>query len=294
MTLQDFLTTHGIDHRPGGTHRHVRHGWIGVSPCPGCGSTNYHAGVEIETGRAVCWRCGSLRLWDLLGGLAGIPWHEARDLLKSDLRGLASRLAAPKPRSDVLYPPGLQPMKRAHRAYLRERGFRPDTVESLWGVRATGPVGRLAWRLWIPIELDGEVVSWTTRAVGDRQPRYVSAGPDEESVNHKTLLYGDDLAGHSVVVVEGPLDAWAVGPGAVAVMGLIVSPRQVERIASRPVRAVCFDSTPDALRRAERLAVVLQQYPGDTHIIELETGDDPADADPGEIEELRRKFLSTE
>jgi DNA primase len=186
-------------------------------------------------------------------------------------------------------PPGLQALRRPHRDYLRGRGLDPDIIESLWGVRATGPVGRLAWRLWIPIELDGQIVSWTTRAIGDKQPRYVSAGPGEESIDHKTLLYGEDRAGHSIVVVEGPADVWAIGPGAVAVLGLTTTPQQIERIGSHPVRAVCFDA--GAERRASRLAAWLRQYPGETATIRLESGDDPAEADSEEIEELRRRFL---
>jgi len=36
---------------------------------------------------------------------------------------------------------------------------------------------------------------------------------------------------------------------------------------------------------------VLIQYPGDTYVIRLETGKDPADADPEEIEDVKRRFL---
>ena len=30
MTIVEFLRQHGVDHREGGTHSHVRPGWIGV------------------------------------------------------------------------------------------------------------------------------------------------------------------------------------------------------------------------------------------------------------------------
>ena len=189
----------------------------------------------------------------------------------------------------MVYPVGLQPLRGPYKAYLRQRGFDPCQIEALWGVLAGGPAGKLAWRLWIPVHLDDRIVSWTSRAIGsDVQPRYLSASPDGEEVNHKTLLYGQDLAGHSVVVVEGPADAWAVGPGAVATMGLKWTPEQVAKLSRFAVRAVCFDR--GATARAEALADILQQFPGETHIVELETGDDPAEADPDEIEELRSRF----
>jgi DNA primase len=157
---------------------------------------------------------------------------------------------------------------------------------------ATGPLGQLAWRLWIPITLAGVVVSWTTRAIGTTEARYVSAAPDQEAVNHKTLLYGEDKTGSAIVVVEGPLDVWAIGPGAVAIMGLQTTAEQVERIGRHPLRTICCDNEPAALHRAKRLAKVLRQYPGETYVVELETGKDPAEAERGEIEDIRRKFLA--
>jgi DNA primase len=140
--------------------------------------------------------------------------------------------------------------------------------------------------------LGGETVSWTTRAVGTDPRRYISAAPEQEKVNHKTLLYGEELAGHAIVVVEGPIDAWAIGPGAVAIMGLHTTPEQIHRIGSHPLRAICCDNEMAALHRAERMACVLQQFPGETYIVQLETGKDPAEAEQGEIDEIRQRFLS--
>jgi len=291
MTVQEFLQQHGIDYREGGSHRHVRAGWIGID-CPRCGqgTGKFHAGIELSTGRAACWKCGGFNSMNLLAEAAGINWHAVQ---KTRISFLASVDA---PRIDCLtgrgleYPKGLTSLQKPHRAYLKRRGFDPVSIETLWGTRSTGPLSPLAWRIWIPIELDGRVVSWTTRAIGDRSPRYLSASPEQELVNHKTVLYGEDLAGHAILVVEGPTDVWAVGPGAVATLGLKVTPQQIERMGNHTIRAICYDV--DARRQAETLADVLQQYPGETHVVELESGSDPADADPAEIEELRTAFLT--
>jgi DNA primase len=140
--------------------------------------------------------------------------------------------------------------------------------------------------------LGGETVSWTTRAVGTDPRRYISASPEQEKVNHKTLLYGEELAGHAIVVVEGPIDAWAVGPGAVAIMGLQTTPKQIERIGGHPLRAICCDNEFHALARAKKMERMLQHYPGVTYIVQLETGKDPAEAEQGEIDEIRQRFLS--
>lgn len=292
MGIREFLQQHGVDFREGGQHRHVRPGWIGFD-CPHCGkgTGKFHAGVTEDAGRAACWRCGGKRSLELLGEVTGIPWYEVREALGSNLTGLAPRLAGVAVGRGVKYPFGVEPLRRPHRLYLKERGFDPDVVSLLWGVQCIGPAGRLAWRLWIPIYSEGKVVSWTTRALNDLGRRYLSAAPNEEAVDHKTLLYGEDLAGHAVVVVEGPFDAWRIGPGAVATLGLQVTPAQAERIGRHPLRAICFDREPAALRRADKLATLLSRTPGETYFIELETGDDPANADDDEVEEIRRRFL---
>ncbi len=292
MNLIEFLQQHNIDYREGGAHKHVRIGWIGVD-CPKCGpgSKRFHAGIQEDLSRATCWRCGSFKLWDLLGKLASIPWWEARDCVNLLLVTPDRAVCHPIAVGVVQVPTDLLPLSGPYERYLRMRGFDSNEIISTWGIQATGPVGRLAWRLWIPIRLAGETVSWTTRAIGDDHYRYISASPEQEKINHKTLLYGEDLAGSAVIVVEGPLDAWAIGPGAVAIMGLLTTPEQIERIGRHPLRAICCDNEPAALRRAEQMADMLQQYPGETHIVELETGADPAEANADEIAELRRRFL---
>jgi DNA primase len=230
--------------------------------------------------------------YDLLAEVTGLRWYEVREAVTPRSGPVAGAYSPAKRNLGVVYPKGLEPLSGRYSGYLRGRGFDPDSIASLWGVQATGPVGRLSWRLWIPITLDGRVVSWTTRAIGEGvEPRYVSAAPEQEELNHKELLYGQDLVNQSVVIVEGPCDVWAVGPGAVAILGLMTTPKQIERLGRYPVRAICTDAEPAALRRAERLADVLQQFPGTTDVIELETGSDPAEAEVGEIDEIRRRYL---
>ena len=292
MTIQDILDRHGVSYMLPGQHHHVTQGWIGVD-CPWCspGEERYRLGINEEVGFASCWTCGPHRLGDVLMRLTGEPWPVVRGWLRGRQRPLAARLTPPKPPGRIIYPPGLQALTRPYRAYLRQRGFDPDEIARLWSVQATGPIGPLAWRLFVPIRLRGEIVSWTTRAIGDGGRRYVNAGADEEKVPAKSLLYGADLARGAVVVCEGPLDAWAVGPGAVATMGVSWTRVQLLVIGANPVRAICFDREPDARHRAERLACELGQFPGETHVIELETGPDPAGAERGELDEIRSRFL---
>jgi hypothetical protein len=103
---------------------------------------------------------------------------------------------------------------------------------------------------------------------------------------HRNLLYGEDYCRHTILVHEGPLDVWAVGPGATATCGTEFSPAQIRRIARYPRRGICFDSEPAAQTRARRLAAQLSLFPGETDLIKLDAND-PGSAGAKELAELR-------
>src|SRR5207245_2797387 len=104
-------------------------------------------------------------------------------------------------------PSGVGPLLPEHRNYLSKRGFDPDEVVEKWGVKGIGRGGRYQWRLFVPVFVEKKPVSWTTRAVGNVELRYVSAPKTEESVHLKDTLFGEDYVRNTIVVVEGPLDA---------------------------------------------------------------------------------------
>jgi len=151
---------------------------------------------------------------------------------------------------------------------------------------------RLRRRLLIPISFRDKVVSWTTRAVDeDRTPRYISAKDEESLIPISDLIYGIDYVRHTAIIVEGPIDVWTIGPGAVALLGQRVSPSQLRQLAEIPNRVVCFDSEPMAQKRARQLARDLAPFPGTTQVVVLESGKDANSADKEEVLTLRRRFL---
>ncbi len=291
MNIQEILSQHGVKCWEEGEHKNVRHGWIGTS-CPWCGTGGKaHLGINLDGTYAVCWSCGYHRIGDVLMRLTNNPWNIVKDWLKGLQKAPGSSLEPPRPRGRYIMPPGLQSLRGPYKRYLENRGFSPFAIQQQWGVQATGPFGELAWRLWIPIHLDRKAVSWTTRAIGNRDPKYRSAGLAEETIPHKQMLYGLDYVGSVAIVVEGPTDAWAIGPGAVATLGITTTQEQFDLVAQVPKRVICFDSEPAAQRRGKRLADQLSLLPGETYLVELESGADPAKADKKEIKKLRERFL---
>lgn len=284
--IQDILGQARIPYREAGSE-HVSSGWVGVD-CPFCGDQQqFHLGINLAGKYAVCWRCGPHRLGDVLMKLTREPWPVVKEWLESIPRVVAGAYTASKTGGRLVMPSGLEPLQRPHKRFLEGRGFDLDELVRFWGIQGIGMASQHAWSIWIPIHQHGEVVSWTTRVIGNSEPKYISAGAEEELVNHKMLLYGADFAGTGIIVVEGPTDVWAIGPGAVATFGLKYTKQQVLSLGQYAHRTICFDSEPAAQQTARRLALELQAFPGQTDVVELESGDDPAEADPKEIEELR-------
>ena len=288
-TIEDVLDRHGIIMSHSGESTKVTTGWVGIV-CPRCGIGTGIPGCGIHTQSlaANCWKCGPIKIAELFK-LLSIPLDQLGTLLD----GRDFYIPERKPRGKLKRPIGVSPLGEPHKRYLHKRGFDPAEITKLWGVQGIGLNLRLAWRLYLPIhDSFGNEVSWTTRATSDDcKVRYLSARPDEEAVEAKTLLYGEQYCRHSIVVCEGPLDAWAIGPGAVATLGVSWTQAQALKILKYPERIICFDSEGEAQARARKLCAELAAFPGETRVVTLETDKDPASADRKEIQELRRRFL---
>lgn len=292
MQFQDLLDQYGVAYDNSGSG-HNTEGWLNLD-CPWCSPSTgrYRLGYNLTYGHCNCWYCGRKPTNAVIAAVCGLP-----DSRAFALAGKLTRVASTAtPHTGTLHvPPGLGPLQPCHKAYLHERGFDPERIRQTWNVAAIGLAARLAWRVYIPIFLYGRQVSWTTRAIGTSPDRYISAKKEEEAVSHKTILYGEDYCRQACLVHEGPLDAWAVGPGAVATCGTSYSQSQLRRIAAYPVRGVLFDSEPGAQARANRLTNDLAAFPGRTINIQL-NAKDPADAlltkaGRAELSQVRRLIL---
>lgn len=289
--IRDWFGMLGIPTAPVGD-RHQREGWVNV-PCPYCQTTGYYMGFSEAYWNAVCWRCGKQNSWDAIQKLQ--PAVTRSDLQKAySGRRVPTALVRP---AGTYTAPQSTPLRRSQWEYLQSRGYNPSALVKDWGVQGIkkGTTWRnkpMRSRLFIPINYEGRAVSWTSRAVDNSDPqRWMSAARKEETICHKDIVYGWDAVRHTAVIVEGPTDAWAIGPGAVATCGLGYTTSQVLLLSFAMRRVVCFDKSITAQRRAKQLANELSTYPGETIIVEIETGDDPADANKDEIEEIRRTFL---
>jgi len=229
-------------------------------------------------------------LAEILAKLGRMSFDAARAIL-GDLKlekYVPARRAATG--GEVQEPQGISSLGKAHCAYLKKRGFDPETLERLWHIRGISLASKLAWRVYIPIILNGETVSWTTRSIGTKGLRYVSASADQEKIHHKETLYGIDLARSTVIITEGPTDVWNIGPGAVCMFGLKYTPAQFDLMKKFAHRVVCLDSSRDAQKVARSLIRELSQWPGQNTNVVLDS-EDPGSASAKEIRLLREAVL---
>ena len=284
-----MLRRYGVEYRTYGQHHHVSQGWLNVD-CPNCsaGSNNFRLGYNIRGKRFNCWVCGYRPLIDTLGKLLGLSRKATIEVVE----GLgASERVMEAPRGRLELPAGIGKLLSAHRKYLIGRGFDPDQLTEVWKIGGIGLASKLAWRIFIPAFLNGEVVSWTTRAITDKvQSKYITAKKVQEKFPLKQMLYGEQFCSHTIIINEGPMDAWTIGPGAVATCGVSYTREQLLRMSKYPVRVIVFDNEPDAQRRARKLSDDLAVFDGDTYNVVL-SGKDASRSPKREIEELRRRFL---
>ena len=285
VKIQELLREFRVDFVSAGEHHHARPGWIAIKSCPFCGSSRFHLGYHLESGFFTCWKCKGHGVISTLTKL-GVPFKQAESFYRG--RSIVLSRKEREARGQLKEPKGRGPLLKIHKEYLESRGFNPEELVEHWELEGIGRAGgRLAWRVYIPIAFRGERVSWTTRTVGEAGQRYLSASAQEESLNHKTLVYGLDLARQSIIGVEGPADAWNVGPGAGCLFGIDFSPSQVLLLSQFPRRIICFDSSPDAQLRAGNLCDELSLFPGHTEKVELDA-EDPGKASRKEIKLLRK------
>ncbi len=291
MILEDVLKELEIDYRVHGTHHHTSLGWINID-CPDCspGWKKYRLGIHTTTFTCNCHACGRKKLWETIAEVTGQNLNKISKLF----RGVEREEHFEKiKRGKLELPKGVRPLSATHKHYLSEvRKFNVDALVRLWELQGIAIHASLAWRIFIPIHLHGEIVSWTTRSIrDDTELRYISAAPHQEAVPHKDILYGEDYCRHTIIPVEGPTSVWRIGPGAACTFGTTFTDQQVERISRYPRRVICFDAEPEAQRQASELCDRLEVFPGETINIVLEGGKDP-DESRLEAREIRERFLN--
>jgi len=272
MNLTELLQKHGAKIAPQG-NKYNRPNWTNIV-CPFCGHLypdKYHCGINNTFGTVNCYNCGpgkslkrvlqkvsSSSYKELSDDVGKIKWEKYKET------GLNTGFKYTEP--DFV-----GELKKGHIEYLKSRRLNVDEIVKIWNLKGIGIAPRLSWRIFIPIYFQGKKVSWTTRSIG--KAGYMSASKREETIDHKQILYGEDYAGETICVHEGPFDVITTGPGAVGTLGIGYTQSQLIRIGKHPNRYICFDNQPSAIERAKNLKDELSIFGGKTSILIIDAKD---------------------
>jgi DNA primase len=157
----------------------------------------------------------------------------------------------------------------------------------------------LSWRILIPITFNGRLVSWTCRHIGKDAIRYRSTPVELQAMDPKTILFGLDQVPRNqsrVVVVEGPMDAVKLGPGALATFGIGWKWEQAMLLGDFTHRYILFDNDPKSIesqKRAKLLANTVQSiFGGHTEVVQLDHHHDPGELSTEEAKSLMSELLN--
>lgn len=270
-------------------------------PCPrtGCGSDRLRWNNQKHT--FICWGCkltgDTIKLiqmmerCDELGAIGFvIDGYVGGDSKIDSLDTLIGR-AAPSPAGrarklrPMAWPRGIEPLlspceaQRHAWGYLAKRGVSVATV-GLWRLHL-GVKGRLEDFIIFPVFMDGDLVYYQGRAILDPPSSFT---PEERKAWIKSTGYrktlnpiteegyataGEVLLGYDtakvfshVVIVEGPFDAMAVGPHAVALLGKAFSQAKLDRLFRMSAQryTIYLDRGKEESESAQKIAQALSAF----------------------------------
>lgn len=263
-----------------GGHHHTKHGWV-QTHCPFCtdGQSGWHMGFSLEQGNFNCWRCGSHRAIAVLSAIL----HSADQAFVAMSNNRTDKRFRTPPTVDRPHeaeqPPSMGKLGTTHRKYIESRNFQLAQLKR-WDLHGTYHLsGEWNWRIVFPIKnSQGQVQAYCGRSIDDdTRPKYKMTHNDKMTDDPRSLLYGIEQVGKCIVIVEGPLDVWRLGPGAVATLGVDWKPEQLKILSGIPTRYIMFDPDKNAQKKAKQLADRLSVFNGTTNIISGH------ETDPGEM-----------
>jgi len=272
MDVKEWLKENDIEFFTRGNNVGV--GWINIT-CPFCGDDSNHLGIRLKNLQVSCWRCGRHKFVKLVIELIDCSYQDAKQI-EQDLSLEADKDYSPFSKKDVdnassiltlkktiLPPESTKTFPIRHTKYLRSRGFNPTKkFIRKYKLLAVHNIGKYKFRIIIPVYLRHHLVAFTSRDITDIQsPKYLSSGKYETTINIKETIYNYDSVpvGGDAILVEGPLDAWKLGDGAISLLSANCIDRQIVLLKEKKIRNlfILFDNDKPGNRASKSIARVL-------------------------------------
>lgn len=289
VDVRALLESLNIDYDERGNN--VSGGWIGVQ-CPFCDDQSNHLGIHIASKILSCWKCpvkGNIikYLSETLGNfnkaLSVLQKYIPRELIDfSEEERISTVNKVELPRNAIQ---GLSPN---HKAYLKKRGFNPDTLEELYNLHSVGPVGEYKNRIIVPIMHKYRLITFTSVDISDdTDTRYKHCADELSIIPIKHHLCGiEKTNGHTIIVVEGLFDWWRFGDGAVPSWGVKLTKEQIYMLSKFQYIKTVGDGDKAGWGMNEHIANELSPF-ATVKIFDLDDGIDPDDLTKNEINYIK-------
>ena len=273
----------------------VSPGWINIT-CPMCGDKSSHGGINPNGGYYHCWRCGGHALKQIIKTLLNISYFEVEKIIQ-EYSGISSNQIIKQKlntNTELNLPPEAMKLNYTQKEYLKSRGFNPFHLQSEYKLKATSYFGEYAYRIIIPIYLDGKLVSYQGRDyTGKHDLKYKACKKENEIIHHKHIVYNADNCNQDfVILVEGVTDVWRLGDNTAALFGISYTIQQIEFIKNRWKRVcIFFDSEIQAQEKANKLGASLSGMGIDVQIAHFPNIDDPGNLNDKEAMNIKNQIM---
>lgn len=253
--------------------------------CPCCPEDDpdpsRHGNLDPATGKYSCWRCKGSHPAVVIARAGRISVNAATELIRKNSVGENSVKEGPVTYAETIKLPGSQKPSELHTKYLESRGLDVEELCFYHGIRFTGMMEKWegvdwGYRVIIPVfDIKGKLVSFQGRGIFKQQdPRYLFPPKEKQVRDSKTLLYGANLCkpNNPLLVVEGVVDAWKLGPGAVCTFGSSVTKEQILEMSRWKKVFLAFDHEPTAIGHARDVAKELSALGVEAYLVNTDFG----------------------
>ena len=282
--------------------KNVSSGWVNIQ-CIFCQDDSNHLGIRKKDLKISCWRCGNHDMINFITGITELSRSEAFLISKrlslgaTDTYPPAESSASSLLSAQVRLPQESRKyFPEKHLEYLKNRGFQdPEKIIRKYKLQAVHTIGKYKFRIIIPIILNRKILSFTSRDITEfQEPKYKHASANESAMDIKKLVYNIDTLtiGSDAILVEGPVDVWKLGKGAISFLGVNNTEEQVIVLKNKKIRNlfILFDNDRAGKREAKRIAKILSPLVKETEIVTFKNINDPGELRTEEVAILRNQL----
>lgn len=280
--------------------RNIKKGWVNIQ-CIWCSDESNHLGINLDSKGLNCWICSAKgTVLKLIMKIDKCSLKAAESVVNefSDIQTIQTSINKRSQeyehltqRKTTIKLPSIAENRllSLHKKFLEKRGFEPEYIFNKYNLLCNGPIGDYRLRLIVPFYLRKKLMTFSSIDVtGKAKIKYYNYGGG--LLSPKAMLYNLDSCSESVIVVEGIIDAWKIGDGACATMGIMWTISQLYFLSSFRRVFILFDTENAAQESAERLCSDLSCIVPHVERLELDIGD-PGDMNESDIKHLRKEVF---